>query len=103
MLSIQLADETERRLREAAERVRIPVDQLAAAAVRDFVTQPADDFEAAAKRVLEANRELYCPSHRCATSPSVRLAPSMAKCLSKPVAGVRDRGMNLEIEVGGGR
>ena len=61
MLSIQLADETERRLREAAECVRILVDHLAAAAVRDFVTQPADDFEAAAKRVLEANRELYCP------------------------------------------
>jgi predicted transcriptional regulator len=47
-ISIQLADETERRLREAANAFRIPVDQLAAAAHRDFVTQPADDFEAAA-------------------------------------------------------
>ncbi len=46
-------------MRQAAERLRIPVDQLAAAAVRDCVTQPADDFEAAAKCVLEANREFY--------------------------------------------
>lgn len=58
-LSIQLPDDAERRLREAAQRLNIPVDQLAAAAVRDFVTQPAADFEEAAKRVLDKNRELY--------------------------------------------
>lgn len=44
-LSIQLPDDAERRLREAAQRLNIPVDQLAAAAVRDFVTQPAADFD----------------------------------------------------------
>ncbi len=58
-LSIHLADETERRLREAADRLNVSVDQLAAAAVRDFVTQPAPDFDAAATRVLDINRELY--------------------------------------------
>lgn len=58
-LSIQLPDDAERRLREAAKRLNIPVDQLAAAAVRDFVTQPAADFEQAASRVLDKNRELY--------------------------------------------
>jgi predicted transcriptional regulator len=58
-LSIQLPDDAERRLREAAKRLNIPVDQLAAAAVRDFVTQPAADFELAASRVLDKNRELY--------------------------------------------
>ena len=58
-LAIHLTDEAERRLREAAERLNVPADQLAAAAVRDFVTQPAPDFEAAATRVLDANRELY--------------------------------------------
>lgn len=58
-LSIQLPDDAERRLREAAHRLNIPADQLAAAAVRDFVAQPAADFEQAAQRVLEKNSELY--------------------------------------------
>lgn len=57
-LSIQLSADAERRLRETAQRLNISVDQLAAA-VRDFVTQPAADFEQAAKRVLDKNRELY--------------------------------------------
>ena len=58
-VSIQLPDDAERRLRETAQRLNVPVDQLAAAAVRDFVTQPADDFAEAARRVLDKNRELY--------------------------------------------
>lgn len=58
-LSIQLPDDAERRLREVAQRLNVSVDQLAAAAVRDFVTQPAADFEQAATRVLDKNRELY--------------------------------------------
>jgi hypothetical protein len=37
----------------------VPVHELAAAAVRDLLTQPAADFEDAATRVLTKNRELY--------------------------------------------
>ena len=58
-LSIQLPDEAERRLREAAARLQIPVAALAAAALQDFVAGPAADFDAAALRVLTKNRELY--------------------------------------------
>ena len=58
-LSIQLPEEAERRLREAATRLQVPVADLAAAAVRDFVTVPSEEFEQAAKRVLDTNRELY--------------------------------------------
>ena len=58
-LSIHLAAEAEQRLREVADRLKVPVDQLAAAAVRDFVAQPEADFDAAAARVLAGNRELY--------------------------------------------
>jgi hypothetical protein len=58
-LPTQLPDDAERRLREAAQRLNIPVGQLAAAALRDFMTQPAADFEQAAKRVLAKNEELY--------------------------------------------
>lgn len=58
-LSIQLPDDAERRLREAAERLKVPVADLAAAAVRDFVSTPAEEFEQVARRVLEKNHELY--------------------------------------------
>ena len=58
-LSIRLPDDAERQLREAAARLRVPVDELAAAAVRDLVSQPPADFEAAARHVLNKNRELY--------------------------------------------
>jgi predicted transcriptional regulator len=58
-LSIQLTDDAERRLKEAAVRLQVPMADLAAAAVRDFVTAPAEEFERAANRVLEKNRELY--------------------------------------------
>ena len=58
-LTIPLPDDAERRLREAAQRLRIPMDQLAAAAVRDFVSRPEPEFDAAARHVLQKNAELY--------------------------------------------
>jgi hypothetical protein len=35
------------------------VADLAAAAVADFVSAPAEDFDRVAQQVLEKNRELY--------------------------------------------
>ncbi len=58
-LSIQLPDDAERRLREAAAELRVPPADLAAAAVRDFIANPEKDFEEAARRVLSKNSELY--------------------------------------------
>jgi hypothetical protein len=58
-ISLQLPADAERRLAEAATRLNVPVQDLAAAAIRDLLTQPAADFDAAASRVLEKNRELY--------------------------------------------
>jgi hypothetical protein len=46
-------------LAEAAARLQISETDLAAAAVRDLIAQPADDFNAAAQRVLSKNAELY--------------------------------------------
>jgi hypothetical protein len=37
----------------------VPEVELAAAAVRDLVAQPRADFDAAAKRILITNQELY--------------------------------------------
>ena len=58
-ISNQLPEDAERRLSEAAQRLHVPIAALAEAALRDFVTRPADDFEEAASRVLDKNRELY--------------------------------------------
>lgn len=59
MLSIQIAPEIEIRLRSAADRLHVAVDDLAAALVRDFVAEPDPEFESAARHVLEKNQELY--------------------------------------------
>lgn len=59
MISIKLPEEAERRLAEMAKRLNVRIEDLAAAAVRDLVALPAEDFEAAAQRVLKKNRELY--------------------------------------------
>lgn len=58
-ISLNLTDDAERRLAEIANRLRVPENELAAAAVRDLLAQPAEDFEAVARRVLAKNRELY--------------------------------------------
>lgn len=58
-ISFELRDDFERRLAEAAERLNVSVQELAAAAVRDLLMQPGPDLDAAVSRVLEKNRELY--------------------------------------------
>lgn len=58
-LSIQLPDDAERRLREVAAQLRVQPADLAAAAIRDFVTAPSDEFEQAARQVLARNADLY--------------------------------------------
>jgi len=58
-ISVKLPVDAERRLAEAAKRLNVPVHDLAAAALRDLLAQPAPDFEAAAERVLKKNRALY--------------------------------------------
>jgi len=58
-LSLNLTGDAERRLAEVAKRLNVPLNDLAAAAIRDLVAQPAEDFDRVARRVLEKNRELY--------------------------------------------
>ena len=58
-LAIDLSDHQAQALAEAAARLQISETDLAAAAVRDLIAQPADDFNAAAQRVLSKNAELY--------------------------------------------
>ena len=58
-ISLRLPDDAERRLEEAARRLNVPAADLAAAAVRDLLSQPAADFDAAAQRVIDKNEDLY--------------------------------------------
>ena len=58
-LSVNLPTDAERRLAEVAKRLNVPVQDLAAAAIRDLLAEPSEEFERAARRVLEKNRELY--------------------------------------------
>ncbi len=58
-ISLDLTGDAERQLAETARRLNIPVRDLAAAAVRDLLARPAEDFERAAKYVLTKNESLY--------------------------------------------
>jgi hypothetical protein len=58
-IAIELSAHQAEALREAATRLQVPEAELAAAAVRDLLTQQSTGFEAAAQRVLEKNQELY--------------------------------------------
>ena len=57
-LAIDLSDHQARALAEVAARLQVSEADLADAAVRDLIAQPADDFDAAAQRVLSKNAEL---------------------------------------------
>lgn len=58
-ISVELTDTEKKQLAEVAARLDISVEQLAEAAIRDLLGRHGDEFEAAAKRVLDKNKELY--------------------------------------------
>lgn len=58
-ISVELTDEQRQRLDEKARCLNVPLEELASAAVRDFLSQGEADFERAAALVLEKNRDLY--------------------------------------------
>ena len=58
-LAIELSDQQAKALAAAAEQLHVSEAELAAAVVRDFVSEPASDFAAASQLVLAKNQELY--------------------------------------------
>ena len=58
-IEIDLSPAHREQLQAEAERLGVPPEELARAAVADLVAVPADEFERAARKVLEKNRELY--------------------------------------------
>ena len=58
-LSIDLSEGQVERLRDEARRRGVEPEQLALAAVADLLASQGEDFDTAAKYVLEKNAELY--------------------------------------------
>jgi hypothetical protein len=58
-LSVEVTAAEQQKLAEEARRLNVSAEELAAAAVHDLLGQRDADFERAATRVLEKNRELY--------------------------------------------
>lgn len=58
-VTIDLSPAQAERLRQEAERLGLTPEDLARAAVANLLATRDDDFEAAAKRVLQKNQELY--------------------------------------------
>lgn len=58
-ITLKLDEEQSRRLVEVAQALKVDPSELAKAAITDLVSRQSDDFDRAAIRVLEKNRELY--------------------------------------------
>jgi len=58
-LVLEITSQVGQQLVEAAKRLNISPEDLATAAVRDFVAGADEEFARAAARVLEKNRGLY--------------------------------------------
>lgn len=58
-MSLNLDDDQSKRLQERARELGVDPRDLAKAAVNDLLARPDDDFDRAAKSVLDKNRELY--------------------------------------------
>lgn len=58
-ITIRIEDSKAASLREIAQRFGLSPDQLVAASIEDLLSQPEPEFEAAARRVLAKNKELY--------------------------------------------
>ena len=58
-IAIELNQVQSERLQSIAASLGVNAEELAQAALSDFVNADADDFESAATRVLHKNRELY--------------------------------------------
>ena len=58
-LTIDLSPAQVERLRHEAERLGLPPEDLARAAIAGLLATPGDDFKTAAERVLRKSEELY--------------------------------------------
>lgn len=58
-IEFELTSAQAARLKTLASRLRVPIHRLASAAVADLIAESSEEFESAAERVLDKNKELY--------------------------------------------
>ncbi len=58
-ITVQLEDSKADLLREKAEKYGLSPDQFVTASIKDLLANPEPEFEAALRRVLSKNKELY--------------------------------------------
>jgi hypothetical protein len=58
-ITVEIEDSKAVLLKEKAEKFGLLPDQFVTASIEDLIAQPESDFEAAMRRVLSKNRELY--------------------------------------------
>jgi antitoxin FitA len=58
-ITIPLTEERLKQLRELARRANVSPEELARAALEEWLGQPSEDFAQAARHVLQKNAELY--------------------------------------------
>jgi len=58
-ITLQLDDAKADLLRRKAKEFGLSPNQFVAASIEDLLAQPEPDFEAAARRILSKNKELY--------------------------------------------
>lgn len=58
-LRITLSEEQMKQLRDAASRMGVDIEDIVRVSLDDLLSRPSEDFEKAAARVLEKNRDLY--------------------------------------------
>jgi hypothetical protein len=58
-ITVQLDDSKAALLQEKAEKYGISLGEFVTASIEDLLTQPEPEFDAAMRKVLSKNRELY--------------------------------------------
>ena len=58
-LSVELSEAQQGQLDAIAQRLNVPAEALAAAALRDLLDRREEGYETAAQRVIEKNADLY--------------------------------------------
>ena len=58
-ITVEIDDSKAAILKEKAEKFDLLPDQFITASIEDLISQPEPDFEAAMRRVLSKNKELY--------------------------------------------
>lgn len=58
-ITVQLDDSKAALLQEKAEKYGITLDEFVTASIKDLLAQPEPEFDAAMRKVLSKNKELY--------------------------------------------